>query len=183
MGSDGVSAGATWRAGAGRQVFVHRLVAEFRHQIVAAAFFHQARYRAVGIAEIAEMPRLRGACGYASGHTFGFRQAGVVDAVDAQRALLHHAGIFIELARAIRARPGAQLAANTGVGVDQHDAILGAFVGRAGGTDRDAGGFLTVKTGAREIHRAAVVAFAGLVAVHAVEPHTLRLRLVGIEIR
>src|ERR1041384_8778236 len=80
------------------------------------------------------------------------REALVVDAVDAQRALLHGAVVVVVFARAIRTGPGAELAADAGVGIDQHDAIGGALVGRAGRTDRDAGRRLAMQAGAREMH-------------------------------
>ena len=78
----------------------------------------------------------------------------VVDAVDAQRAFLHHAGIVVELARAIGAGPGAQLAADADRLVDQHDAVLGALVGGAGRADGDAGRLLAMQAGFREMHGA-----------------------------
>ena len=59
------------------------------------------------------------------------RQQLVVDAVDAQRALLHHLFLLVHFARAVGAGPGAVLAADALVVVDQHDAVLGALVGLA----------------------------------------------------
>src|SRR3546814_8385723 len=50
-------------------------------------------------------------------------------------------------ARAVGAGPGAQLAADAGVGVDQHDAVLGALVGGPGRADGDAGRVVAVQAG------------------------------------
>src|SRR6185312_8111523 len=64
----------------------------------------------------------------------------IVDSVDAQRALPHHADIVVEFAGAVGAGPGAQLATDAKIGIDQDDAILGALLGCAGGPDSYAGG-------------------------------------------
>ena len=179
----GASTGAfAHRSAARGQILVHRLAAHLRHQVVAAALGHQLRHRAVRIAEIAEMPRLRRAGRDAGRHALLFRQVLVVDAVDAQRAFPHHALVLVELARAVGAGPGAQLAADADVGVDQHDAVFGALVAGAGGTDGDAGRVLAMQAGAGEVHRAAVRAGAGFVGVHAVEPDAVRVVLIGAEI-
>ena len=140
----GSSAGAGTDAarcgvGARRQVFVGRVIAEFRHQVDAAALRHQLRDRRRGIAEIAEMPGAGRAGGDAGRHAVFLGQIVVVDAVDAQRAFLHHADIGVELARAVGAGPAAQFAADALVLVDQHDAVRGPLVGGAGRADGDAG--------------------------------------------
>ena len=57
------------------------------------------------------------------------------------------------LARAVRARPRAQLAADALVLVDQHDAVLGALVAGAGRAHRHAGRRLAVQARAREVQR------------------------------
>src|SRR3546814_15894653 len=59
-------------------------------------------------------------------------------------------------ARAVGAGPGAQLAADAGVCVDQHDAVLGALVGGAGRADGDAGRVVAVQAGLGKAHRAAL---------------------------
>src|SRR5690606_32008398 len=105
------------------------------------------------------------------------------DAVNAERALLHHARIVVELPRAIGAGPGAELAADTEIGIHQHDAVALALVGGAGRADGDAGRLFAVQAGAWEVHGAAIGAFAGLVTVHAVEPHAARRRAIGIVVR
>ena len=166
-----------------RQVLVHRLVAHLRHQIEPAALGDKLRHIAVGIAEIAKVPRLRRAGGNAGRHPLRLRNVRIVDTVDAQRALAHHALVLVELARAIRTRPGAQLAADTDVGVDQHDAVLGPLVAGAGGTDRDAGGLLAVQAGPRKMHGAALGAGARLVGVHAIQPDAVWMILISVEIR
>ena len=77
----------------------------------------------------------------------------VVDAVDAQRAFLHHPVDLAVLARAVRTGPRTQLAADALVLVDQHDAVLGALVRSAGGADRDARRRFAVQARAREVQR------------------------------
>src|SRR4029079_1746982 len=99
--------------------------------------------------------------------------------VDAERALLHRSVFVIIFPRAVGAGPGAQLAADAGVGIDQHDAVRRALVGRAGRTDGDAGRLFAVQTGAGEMHGAARRAVAHFVGVHAVEPGAVRIAAVG----
>src|SRR6185436_2514499 len=108
-----------------------------------------------GIAEIAEMARRGGAGGDAGRHALLGREGLVVDAVDAERALLHDAGILVELARAVGTGPRAQLAADAEILVDQHDAVLGALERRAGRADRDAGGLGAMQAGPWEMDRPA----------------------------
>src|SRR5204863_8211442 len=84
------------------------------------------------------------------------------------------------LARAVGARPGAQLAADAGVGIDQHDAVLRALEGGAGGADGEAGGLLARQARAREVHRAARRALANFVAVHAIEPGAMGIGAVTV---
>src|SRR5258708_220301 len=108
----------------------------------------------------------------------------VVDAVDAQGALLHHADVVVVLAGAVRARPRAQLAADAQILVDQHDAILGALVRGAGRAHRDARRLGAVQARSREVHGAATpgpwTVGADLEAVDAVEPHAAHVGAVGI---
>jgi hypothetical protein len=124
------SAGAARRglARPRRQILVGRRVTELWHQVEAAALGDQARGRRVRIGEIAEVTRARGARPHARRNSVLLGQIGVVDSVDTERALLHHALIGVQLARTVRARPGAQAAADAERLVDQHDAVLGALV-------------------------------------------------------
>ena len=132
-GGDGGRQLCGWRPGTAggrlarsrRQVFVGRGVAHFGHEIEAAALGDELRDRRVRVVEIAEMPRPR------RGRSQRRRERGrprarglVVDAVDAERAFLHDACIVVELARAIGAGPGAQLAADAEILVDEDDAVL-----------------------------------------------------------
>src|SRR6516162_5492832 len=128
------------------------------------------------------MARTDGANHYASRQPVLFRQVFVVDPVDAQRAFLHHAGVFVELASTVRASPGAQFAADADVFVDQHDPVLGALVGRAGRAHGDAGRLLAMQAGFREIDGARALPVAFLVRVDAVEPDAPGLRAIGVEI-
>src|SRR3546814_13930262 len=85
----------------------------------------------------------------------------VVDAVDAQRALLHHAVGMVVFPRSVGAGPGAQLAADADVGVDEDDAVLLALVAGPGRTDGDAGRGLEVQAGPWKMHGAALGALPG----------------------
>src|SRR5439155_20895577 len=129
------------------------------------------------------MPRGGRAPGDVSRNPARLRQILIVDAVDAQRAFLHHAAVLVELARTVRAGPGAQFAADAERGVDQHDSVLGALVGGTGRTHGYALRLFAMKAVLREIDGAAVLALADLERVHAVEPHAPGLRAVGIELR
>src|SRR3546814_1835071 len=123
------------------------------------------------IAEVAEVARPGRAGRHAGRHAAARLEVLVVDLVDAERALLHHADVGVILAGAIGTGPGAELAADAGVGVDQHDAVLGALVGSAGRADGDAGRILAVQAGLREVNGAAVaIVRDDLEAVDAVEP-------------
>src|SRR5262249_22553910 len=176
------------RAGGGglprprRQVLVDRSVAQFRHQVVAAALGDELGDSGLGIAEIAEMPRMDRTGRHAGRHAIDFLEVLVVDAVDAQRAFLHRAGVVVVLARAIRASPGAELAADAQALVDQHDAVLRPLVGGPGRTDLDTGRLLAMQAGAREMHGAAVGAVAGFVGVDAIEPYAQGIGAVGLAI-
>jgi hypothetical protein len=128
------------------------------------------------------MARRNRARGNTGRHTIFGREALIVDAVDAQRALLHDAGVFVELAGAVGTGPGAELATDAEIFVDQHDTVLGAFVGRAGRAHRDACGLGTMQARAREVHGSAIRAFPGFEGVHAVEPHAVGLGIVGPQV-
>src|SRR5690606_24274418 len=123
------------------------------------------------------------------GHALGRVEVFVVDAVHAQRALLHHALDRRVLARAVGAGPRAQLAADALVLVHQHDAVLGTLVAGAGGAHGDAGRGLAVQARTREVqgHRRLRAGRRprgrDLVAVHAVEPHAGRFAAVGLLVR
>ena len=126
------------------------------------------------------MARARGARPHARRHAILFGQIEVVDPVDAERALLHHAPIGIQLARPVRAGPGAQAAADAQILVDQDDAVLGALVRCARRAHGDAGGVLAVQAGLREVHGVAVRSLAHLIAVHPVQPGAARLGAVRV---
>src|SRR3546814_11281851 len=93
----------------------------------------QLRYRRLRIAEVAEVPGAGRAGLHAGRPALALVQVLVVDPVHAKRAFLHHALDRRVFARAVRAGPRAQLAADALVLVDQHDAVLGALVAGAGG--------------------------------------------------
>src|SRR5262249_53335568 len=98
----------------------------------------------------------------------------------AQRALLHRADHLVVFARAIGTGPGAQLASDAQILVDEDDAVLGPLVGGAGRADLDASRLLAMQAGAREVHGAAGGAIARLEAVDAVDPHAHRVGAVGV---
>src|SRR4029077_11847689 len=109
--------GSAW---SGRQVLVGRGVAKLGHQVVAAALVHELGDGGAGIAEIAEVPG-RGRAGRdARGYAARLVEGLVVDLVDAERAFLHHARVVIVLASTIGAGPGAELATDTEIFVDEH---------------------------------------------------------------
>ena len=83
-------------------------------------------------------------------------------------------GHLVELARAVRARPCAQVAAHALVLVDEHDAV-GALVRCAGRADADAVGIGAMHARQRKIDRLRRRIVADLVVAHAVEPHARRL--------
>src|SRR5262249_51367486 len=153
-----------------REVFVDGLVAELRQQVEAAALDHKLGHGASRIGQVAEVARARGAGAHAGRHAVFLWKALVIDPVDAQRALLHDAVAVVILARAIGAGPRAQLASDAGLGVDQHDAVLGALEGGTRGTHADARRFFAMEARAREVHRTARRVLAHLVGVHTVEP-------------
>jgi hypothetical protein len=78
-------------------------------------------------------------------HALALGQVLVVDTVNAERTLLHDAVVVVEFARSVRAGPGAQLAADAGVGIYQHDAVLDALVRGAGRAHLDTGRLLAVQ--------------------------------------
>src|SRR5262245_2793559 len=94
-------------AGPRREVFVDGLVAELGQEVEPAALGDQPGDGAFGVAQIAEVARAGGAGTHAGRDAVWLRQAVVVDAVDAQGALLHDAVAVIILARAVGAGPRA----------------------------------------------------------------------------
>src|SRR3546814_7021963 len=83
-----------------------------RHQVVTAALGHQPRHRAAGVTEVAEVAGTGRTGRHAGRHPVDLLQILVVDAVDAQRALLHHAVGMVVFPRSVGAGPGAPLAAD-----------------------------------------------------------------------
>src|SRR5690606_28648320 len=161
------------------------------HQVDAAPFGDHYRNRRGRIAEVAEVAGIRRAGAYAGRYAVHLGDRLVVDAVDAQRALLHDARGDIHLAGAVRAGPGAQAAADALVFVDEHDAVLAALVRGAGRADRDARRILAVQAGFREMHDARIARLADDLAalgdhlerVDPIEPCTRYVGSVGILVR
>ena len=171
-----------------RQVFVDRPGPLLRHQIHAAALSDHDRDIRRRVAEIAEVPGVGRTGAHAGRHPVDLGDRLVVDAVDAQRAFLHHAGGEIHLAGAVRAGPGAQSAADAFVLVDQHDAVGRALVGGAGRADGDAGRVVAMQAGFREMHDAGLAGLADdlatlrhhLECVDAVQPGAGDVGAVGV---
>jgi hypothetical protein len=102
--------------GAGRQVLVDRLVAEFFQEIETAAPPRSATHRCRDRPGRRRPARRWGRPGRR--RVPGLPRAGlVVDAIHAERAFLHHAVIVVVFPRAVGAGPGTQLAADAGVGL------------------------------------------------------------------
>src|SRR5579872_5538951 len=163
-----------------RQIFVGRPEAELGEQVDAAALRDQARDFAVWVGEVPEMACARRTGGDAGGLPLGGRQILIVDSIDAERALAHHAGCLVELPRAIRTGPGAELATDADVGIDEYDAVLRALVGRSCRADRHAQGIFAMHAGAGEVHRPGAPRALRLVRVDAIEPNTVRIRAVPV---
>src|SRR5262245_23568545 len=163
-----------------RQIFVHGPIAKFGQEIKATTVSHEPRHFAVGIAKVTEMPRAGRAGPHACGNAVVGGKVLIVDAVDAPRALLHDTVAQVVLARPVRAGPGAQLAADTGVGIDQHDAVLRPFVGGARRAHSDTVGFLAMQARAGKIHGPTLCALASLKSVDAIKPGAMRIGAVGV---
>ena len=81
-------------------------------------FGHQSRHGTFGVTEITEMPRPGGTGPDTGRRAILFLEILIVDAIDAEGALLHHPLAIIIFARAIRTGPGAELAADACIGID-----------------------------------------------------------------
>src|SRR5690348_5462475 len=90
--------------------------------------------------------------------------------------------MLVIFARAIGAGPGAQLAADAEILVDQHDAVLGALEAGAGRAHGDAGRVVAMEAGFGEINGTPVRAGADLEGVDAVEPNAVGLGIVRREV-
>src|SRR5262249_50869382 len=99
------------------------------------------------------------------------RQILIVDPVNAQRAFFHDPLVGVELAGAVGAGPGAQLAADADGFVHQHDAVLGALIGCPGWAHGDASRLLAMQTGFREVNCARALSFPFLKRMNSVEPN------------
>src|SRR5215813_13387597 len=95
-----------------RKIAVHGIVAELRQKTEAAPLGGRPRYGGIRVVEVAEHARVRRAGEHAGGLPIFGRQQLVVDAIDAQRALLHRVRCVVELARTVWTGPGAQVAAH-----------------------------------------------------------------------
>jgi len=132
------------------------------------------------------MARSRGAGAHAGRFAILKGEILVVDAINAERAFFHHAMVIVVFPGAIGASPGAQFAADAGVGIDEHDAVLGTLVGRTRRADRYAGRILAMKARAREMHDVRVglhTRFAKrFIGVDAIEPGSQRVGIIGISV-
>ena len=165
-----------------RQVVVGGLRPPLGHERVAVALGDRLRDFGLRVVDVAEEARVGGAGHDARGLAIGLGKRRVVDAIDAEGALLHHLLLRVELAHAVRAGPRAVLAADALVVVDQHDAVLGALVARARGAHRHARRILAVQARLREVHRLRVRVLAHLEGLHAVEERADGIGAVGHEV-
>jgi hypothetical protein len=162
-------------------------VAHLGHEVHAASFRRHLGDPGRRIGEIAEVAGVHGTGVHAGGLAVSRGDVLVVNPVDAERALLHHAADRVELAGAVGASPGAQPAADAAFLLDQDDAVLLALVGRAGRADGDACRVLAMQAGLGEVNGAAapgLLALLGahLVAVHPVQPGAGLSAAVGVEV-
>ena len=161
---------------------VHWFRTLFRHQVHAAALAGKDADVRFRVREVAEVARARGAGAHACGLAVFFGEVFVVDAVNAEGALLHDTVIAIIFARAIRTGPRAQLATDARVRIDKDNTVFGTLVGRAGRTNRYAGGFLTVQTGPWKVNSPRRITLRNFVAVNSVEPGAGWISTVGLAI-
>ena len=99
----------------------------------------------------------------------GFRQGFVINPIHTQGAFLHHLLLLIQFACTVRAGPGAVLAADALVVINQHNAILLALVTGASGADRDTRCVFTVQTTLGEVQGLGVGELTDLKGLHPVE--------------
>ena len=109
---------------------------------------------------------------HAGRHTIWLIKIFVVDAVNAERAFFHHAFGVVIFPCAIGASPGAELAADAGFGIDQHNAIFLALVAGTGWADGDASRVFAMQTRTRHVNNARVgtALFLHFIAMNAIEP-------------
>ena len=100
--------------------------------------------RAVGIAQITEMPCSCGAGPNTGRDAIFFGEIVVVNSINAERAFLHHPRRCIHLARAIGARPSTYSAADAIILIDKDNAILGPLETRPRRADRYARGIVAM---------------------------------------
>ena len=129
----------------GWQVFVDRLVTELGQKIETAAVRDKTGDIALGIAKVAEMAGAGRACPHAGGDPILRLQIFVVNPINAQGAFLNHTVVIVIFARAIRARPGTEFAADAGIRIDQDNAVFFALVGGTGRANRNTIGFVAME--------------------------------------
>ena len=128
------------------------------------------------------MPRAGWAGLYAGRHSISFRQVVVVNAIHAEGALFHDAVALIVFPGAIGTRPRTEFAADAGVGIDQHDSVFGPLVRGPCRADRYAVRFLTVQAGAWKMNCPAAGSVTGFKAVNPVQPCTVGVVAIGVDI-
>src|SRR5690606_23990236 len=128
------------------------------------------------------MARVGGASLDTGRHPIFRRQVLVVDPVHAEGALPHDALIWIVFPCSIGAGPGTELAADAGIWIDEHDAVLFTFEGGTGRADGHAGRLFAVQAGAGDMDAPTFRPFTRFVAVNPVEPDAERLGFIGIDV-
>ena len=104
----------------------------------------------------------------------------VINPVNTERALLHHAFSRIHLTCAIRARPCTKPAANAPIFIDQHNAIFFTLIRCSCRANRHTRCIFTMQARFREMHNPCICACAGLECMHAVKPRAHRIIAIGI---
>ena len=165
------------------QVAVDRAGGLLGHELDAAAVGDEAGDRAGGVGEVAEVAGAGRAGADAGGDAVDLGKLSVINAIDAEGALLHHALGGVHLAGAVGAGPGAEAAADAVGLVDQDDAVGGALEAGAGGADGDARRVGAVQAGLREVDDAGGAGVRnGLEAVDAVEESAFGVGAVGVAV-
>ena len=118
---------------------------------------------------IAEQTCAGGAGHDAGGFALSFRQGLIVNSIHTKGAFFHYLLMFVDLAHAIRAGPGAVAATDTLVIVYQYDTVILAFVTGAGRTYRHTGRIFTMKTAFGKMNGFGIGKFANLVSLYAIE--------------
>ena len=130
--------------------------------------------------DITEQPCRGRARHHAGRLSLGLWKGFIIDAVNAQRAFGHHLTVLIKLPDAVRTGPGAVLAANALVIVNQHNAIFLTLVRRSGRTHRDTGWILAMQTGLWKMYGLSAGINTGFISLYTVEEGPRWIGIIGV---